>query len=247
MKKLLALMLAATLALSLVACGGGSGAGDTNTPSTGNGDTTSTDTPSGGNGDTTSADTSQIPDEPQNITPEDIAGTYQSVSLFQETAYQLNANTTYDRIDKDEKGTYTINGGGGFTLQPTSDMSQTFAKKDNFYYIIDKVGFADSDDDYGLKPTFDNNGRSNQSFSIQYDSAPASSYWYEIFLELNEDGTFRLPYYQRNTAADVRNKGQYEGEYYLDDYVLNLNHQDGTIKFLFLNDTIYCRVFEKSE
>ena len=33
MKKLLALMLAAALALSLVACGGDSGAGDTNTPS----------------------------------------------------------------------------------------------------------------------------------------------------------------------------------------------------------------------
>ena len=46
MKKLLALILAAALALSLVACGGDSGAGDTNTPSTGNGDTTSTDTPS---------------------------------------------------------------------------------------------------------------------------------------------------------------------------------------------------------
>lgn len=49
MKKLLALILAAALALSLVACGGGSGAGDTNTPSTPsteNGDTTSTDTPS---------------------------------------------------------------------------------------------------------------------------------------------------------------------------------------------------------
>ena len=48
MKKLLALILAAALALSLVACGGDSGAGDTNTPSGGNGDTTSTDTPSGG-------------------------------------------------------------------------------------------------------------------------------------------------------------------------------------------------------
>ena len=50
MKKLLALILAAALALSLVACGGG-GTGDNNTPSTpsgGNGDTTGTDTPSGG-------------------------------------------------------------------------------------------------------------------------------------------------------------------------------------------------------
>lgn len=41
-------MLAAALALSLVACGGGGGTGDNNTPSGGNGDTTSTDTPSGG-------------------------------------------------------------------------------------------------------------------------------------------------------------------------------------------------------
>lgn len=44
MKKLLALMLAAALALSLVACGGG-GTGDNSTPSTGNGDTASTETP----------------------------------------------------------------------------------------------------------------------------------------------------------------------------------------------------------
>ena len=40
MKKLLALILAAALALSLVACGGDSGAGDTNTPN----DTPSTGT-----------------------------------------------------------------------------------------------------------------------------------------------------------------------------------------------------------
>ena len=60
MKKLLALILAAALALSLVACGGDSGAGDTNTPSGGNGDTTSTDTPTGSSeysiGDTFSTD-----------------------------------------------------------------------------------------------------------------------------------------------------------------------------------------------
>ena len=40
MKKLLALMLAAALALSLVACGGDSGAGDNNTPSGGGEDST---------------------------------------------------------------------------------------------------------------------------------------------------------------------------------------------------------------
>lgn len=47
MKRLLALMLAAALALSLVACGGG-GTEDNNPPSGGNVDATSTDTPNGG-------------------------------------------------------------------------------------------------------------------------------------------------------------------------------------------------------
>ena len=69
MKKLLALMLAAALALFLVACGDDSGAGDTNTPSTGNGDETSTNTPSGGNGDTTSTDTPS--DGGENSTPDE--------------------------------------------------------------------------------------------------------------------------------------------------------------------------------
>lgn len=61
MKKLFALMLAAGLALSLVACGGGDGTGDTNTPSDtpsgGNGDVTNTDTPSGGGEDSTTEPT----------------------------------------------------------------------------------------------------------------------------------------------------------------------------------------------
>ncbi len=51
MKKLLALMLTAALALSLVACGGG-GKGDTNTPNGGSGDIASTDTPSGSDANT---------------------------------------------------------------------------------------------------------------------------------------------------------------------------------------------------
>ena len=67
MKKLLALILAAALALSLVACGGGSGAGDTKTPndmpSTEKGDTTSTDTPSGGGEDSTQAANSMTKEE----------------------------------------------------------------------------------------------------------------------------------------------------------------------------------------
>ncbi len=60
MKKLLALMLAAALALSLVACGGG-GAGDNNTPNT-------PSTPGGGGDSTSQVDTETTPpeEEPTN-------------------------------------------------------------------------------------------------------------------------------------------------------------------------------------
>lgn len=65
MKKLLTLMLAAALALSLVACcGGGGGTEDNSTPSTGNGDTTSTGTPSSGE-DSANTDT---PDDGEDST-----------------------------------------------------------------------------------------------------------------------------------------------------------------------------------
>lgn len=43
-----------------------------------------------------------------------------------------------------------------------------------------------------------------------------------MFLELKGDGTFRLPYYQRNLAGDVKDKSLYEGEYHLDDYILKI-------------------------
>ncbi len=76
MKKLLTLILAAALALSLVACGGDSGARDTNTPSTGNEDTTSTDTPSGGGEDNTPpVNEETIPPEEPAETPSEVEPT----------------------------------------------------------------------------------------------------------------------------------------------------------------------------
>lgn len=66
MKKLLALILAATLALSLVACGGDSGAGDNNTPSTSSGGESNTPPTST----TTQPDNNVSPSEPTEITPD---------------------------------------------------------------------------------------------------------------------------------------------------------------------------------
>ena len=79
MKRLLALMLAAVLALSLVACGGGGGVGDNNTPSTGNGDVTNTDTSSGGE------DSTPTDEEPQEDTQYYQLGDTVSTDIFEFT------------------------------------------------------------------------------------------------------------------------------------------------------------------
>lgn len=63
MKKLLALMLAAALVFSLAACGGDSEAEDTETPSTGNGDTTQSETPSDGGEDSAPEESAMTKEE----------------------------------------------------------------------------------------------------------------------------------------------------------------------------------------
>ena len=128
MKKLLALILAAALALSLVACGGGSGAGDTNTPSGGNGDTTSADTPSGGEDSTT--DTNKVGDtvetENYSITLKDITFTDKILVCYGEKADKDtfgNAEEFFTPSDEafvDENG-YVIDGIHGIAMRQDSD------------------------------------------------------------------------------------------------------------------------------
>ena len=91
MKKLLALMLAAALALSLVACGGG-GAGDSDTPSGGNGDTTSTDTPSGGGEDS-------IPPTDAETTPSEEEHDIENQIALNDTKTTENFEVTLTRVE----------------------------------------------------------------------------------------------------------------------------------------------------
>lgn len=63
MKRILALILAAALAFSLAACGGDSGAENTETPSTGNGDTTQSETPSDGGEDSAPEESAMTKEE----------------------------------------------------------------------------------------------------------------------------------------------------------------------------------------
>lgn len=133
MKKLLALILAAALALSLVACGGDSGAGDTNTPSGGNVDTTSTETPN--DGEDTTTDTHKVGDTVEtkyySVTLKDIAFTDKILVCYGETASKGafgNAEEFFTPTDEafvDENG-YVIDGIHGFSMRQDSDNTYLY-------------------------------------------------------------------------------------------------------------------------
>lgn len=212
MKKLLALMLAAALALSLVACGGGGGTGNTNTPSAG----TETNTPT--------------PDKEEVTIP----GNYAPVSLLPGTDYEVNENGSYDYGD--EKGTYTAAEDGSLTFQPKDGGSNTLTACGAYYHAAVKMT---EDTEYGLAPSFDESGHSNQTFQTEADDT-------SLTLELHEDGSYVFSY---STATLLYDKFSdtvtFEGSYALEDAVLNLNYNDNLYPFLFADDVIYPVVYVK--
>lgn len=123
MKKLLALILAAALALSLVACGGDSGAGDTNTPSTGNGDTTSTDTPSGGGEDNTSPEIQELA-LGDTISTDNWEFTLTKVTFGTNLCKETESDD-YMIVDGDYETTYTY-GGETYNLSYVAEDGRAF-------------------------------------------------------------------------------------------------------------------------
>ncbi len=205
MKKLITLLLALAMLLSLCACGGGS--------------------------------------------KENVIGTYTNVSVFLDTTYALNENTTYEKAEPSEKGTYEPNSKGGFSLtkageNPSSD-DPIFIKEDSYYYQRNGKYSFEKDTEFGLEPTFDDNGRSDQDFISYYEVLSDKSGWLTLALDLHEDGTFVLSDYIKSTLqATVKNN--HEGTYSLEGNVLNLNYDDKDHIMLIIKDKIYFNVLEKS-
>ena len=103
----------------------------------------------------------------------------------------------------------------------------------------------EEDEDYGLAPTFSEDGKSNQWFCAYYETI-SSSKWKVIILTLNEDGTFKLRDCERDNAGHQSDGTVYEGKYTLDGSILNLTHDGGTIPFLYVNEKIYFDVIQKT-
>jgi hypothetical protein len=172
MKKLLALILAAALALSLVACGGDSGVEDNNKPSGGNGDTTSTDTPSDGGENSTPDETS----EPKSLMIGDTAATEKTEFVLQEFEFTNglynNSNDlakhltplTNEEIDALDIGVYSTDDGKvlaymEFTIKNTGKTKLENCWIETEYGSTSYVGgYVELDYDGYLFRALDDNG-----------------------------------------------------------------------------------------
>ena len=203
LKKLLSLALAAALALSLTACGGGNGGDDKS---------------SGGSSSASSSSSSQgDASEPQEEGRE-VPGTYENVSLFLTSTIQVSENGSFDRTKPDEKGTYTVKDDGSFELvEKGMGNGDIFTPYGDYYYRSNLICSFDEDEEYGLAPSFDSNGHSNQSFDAYYEPASGGNQNYVLFT-MKEDGTYTLQKQIRNTQGflTVVDQGDtYEGTYSL--------------------------------
>lgn len=88
--------------------------------------------------------------------------------------YHLNEFSTYKK-EPYEKGTYKKTK-KGFSLLSGNDSSENvFVKKDDYYYRTNLICCFEKDEEYGLKPTFDENGYSSQSFTANYETLNSES------------------------------------------------------------------------
>ena len=240
MKKLLSLALAAALALSLTACGGGSGGDDKSSGGS--------SSKSGGSSSASSSSSSQgDASEPQEEERE-VPGTYENVSLFLTSTIQVSENGSFDRTKPDEKGTYTVKDDGSFELvEKGMGNGDIFTPYGDYYYRSNLICSFDEDEEYGLAPSFDSNGHSNQSFDAYYEPASGGNQNYVLFT-MKEDGTYTLQKQIRNTQGflTVVDQGDtYEGTYSLEGDVLTLTWKEFKFPFLFLDGKIYFDIIEK--
>lgn len=210
MKKLSALMLASALALSLVACGGG---GEPNPPVQ--------DTPS---------NAVENPPASEKMIP----GSYTPVGLVSGTGYEVNENGSYDHGE--EKGTYTAAEDGSLTFQSKDGGSSTLTAFGEYYHTAVQMA---EDTEYGLAPSFDESGHSNQTFQTEADAT-------SLTLELHEDGSYVFSYSKTSPVFDkFSDIVTYEGSYALEDAVLNLSYNDNHYPLLVADDAIYPIVYVK--
>lgn len=164
---------------------------------------------------------------------EPVPGSYVPVGLVPGTGYEVNENGSYDHGE--EKGTY-IAEDGSLTFQAKDGSSSTLTRCGAYYHTAVQMT---EDTEYGLAPSFDESGHSNQTFQTKADDL-------SFTLELHEDGTYVFSYSKTSPVFDkFSDVVTLEGSYTLEDTVLHLNYKDNLYPFLFVDDTIFPIVYAK--
>ena len=183
----------------------------------------------------------------------DIVGRYQSVQTAsgssisgRDKTITFNENGTYD-TGRGYKGTYSVSPG---YVQLDGDLSNSYTFKDDHYLYTGNNFYWGEDVEYGLEPTFDDNGRSNQTFTCTY------TYGFTLAGE-TADGNLVADMQYRETILSLHNDGTYEinddgnliseGTYQLEDDILRLNYDGGSMPLIYDGDKIYFDVYEKQE
>ena len=245
MKKKLLAVTAVAAAMALSACGGGTEA-DVTEAQTGNESQAEESDSSEVSEDAESENESKETEAPE---VQDVTGTYKNVSFLENTTYVLNDNGTYDsdKVDYGQKGTYTVSEDGKITLQPVDLGNQYIMTPYEEYYYFSNDDYFDEDSEYGAVPSFDENGRSTQSFQTPFVSQ-SNGYELSNTLTFKEEGTFTI---QQETGQMqggflVTSDGDsYDGEYTFDNGVVTLKWNDAEYQLLFIDNKLYYNVLKK--
>ena len=177
---------------------------------------------------------------------EDYAGSYQGVSVFY-TTLELHDNETYDLYDNGEvleSGTVSSSGRDSITLENHVNQGRMIITElkynDSKQYLYrehikrslngEVIPYFSEDADYGAEVSFDENGRSDQRFFVEYTENDI------LELYMNSDGTYTI-----NHNGEL----SYQGQYILDGDVLTLQYDGGALKFIFASGNLYFDVYEK--
>ena len=191
---------------------------------------------------------------------EDVVGTFKNVTIFPEAQFTLNNNGTYDSTEPATKGTFsghTISGPFGLPIDVSYEIKlddgRTLELIDNGMYY-DSTKYISEDQEYGLEPTFDDNGKSDQSFWLNYetyypdygDYLMSDPEFKILQLDFSADGTYSMV--NSDTISDGKeHRDSYEGTYELEGNIITLNYDGGSMPLIYDDNKIYFDVYEKQE
>ena len=105
----------------------------------------------------------------------------------------------------------------------------------------------EKDTKYGLDVSFDKKGRSNQSFTANYEIVePSTMLVKKLDLVLNDSGTYKLDdTLLYVTKGETLESKSFEGEYHFQDNILWLHYKGTDYPILLVDGKLYFNVIEK--